>query len=318
MMLGFWLTLIISASVRGVIFLIVSLVLLLIKSRKERLNQKKNKVRKTLGIIFLVLGIGLQLPLGLTWLLGAFSAQKREVVEKAKWESIENKVLVDKNWPKGFIYNGDELITVPIFSNSDNYSIVSQGNGNLTQIGSLVFSEDYYTNNFYQLVNNSGFDLYYVWKESFANGEHYSRTFVKKEDFDAVLDYYNQAAGYTVSVLWKSAPERSSYPNNWTYLAQPMDDNLVWLLPLCHEVLDDVANKKISVVPLYNNMDYCDDYMNLNITSKDSVFTIGISFYTQGEDLYLYLNDYKVEDEIVDQYREQILELIAQVKEEML
>ena len=59
LMLGFWLTLIISASALGVIFLIVSLVLLLIKSRKERLNQKKNKVRKTLGIIFLVLGMKL-------------------------------------------------------------------------------------------------------------------------------------------------------------------------------------------------------------------------------------------------------------------
>lgn len=318
MMLGFWLTLIISASALGVIFLIVSLVLLLIKSRKERLNQKKNKIRKTIGIIFLVLGIGLQLPLGLTWLLGAFSAQKREVVERAKWESIENKVLVDKNWPKGFTYNGDELIPVPIFSNSDNYREILQGKGNLSQIGSLVFFEDYYTNNFYQLENNSGFDLYYVWKESFANGEHYSCTFVKKEDFDAVLDYYNQAVGYTASVLWKSAPEETSFSSSWTYLKQPMDDKLVWLIPLCHEVLDDVANKRTSGAPLYNNMDYCDDYMNLNIASKDAAFTIGICLYTQGENLFLYLNDYKVEDEIVDQYREQILELIAQVKAEML
>ena len=47
--------------------------------------------------------------------------------------------------------------------------------------------------NLYEINNNSGFPIYYVWVESFSNGEHFSTIFVDVNNYDQILDYYKKA-----------------------------------------------------------------------------------------------------------------------------
>ena len=314
--IGFWLVIIVVASILGAICFVISLILLLTKSKKEKLSQKKSKVKLVIGIILMVISFGCQVPLGITVLGSAFGSHKMKAEQKAVWDAIENKVFVDSTWVNGFDYNGEHLIPVGIFTNSENYYLPDHNRHNLNQVGALVFSEDDYYN-FYTIDNNSGYEIYYVWVSSFANGEYYSRTFVKEEDYDAVLNYYKQAEGYSASVLWGSAPEETSYANNWKSMDMYMDNRVDWLTALSHQVLDDVSDKKTVGVSSYRDIEGCDDYMEFRVKSKDGVFTLDMYVYTVGDAMTLYVDDYKVDDEITSQYKGQLLDMINAAKEEL-
>ena len=300
---------ILVASFIGFILFLVSMILFLKKKKVQ--SDGKIKSRKKIAIIILIISLIFQIPLTITVsaVVVASVVQKQE--EKEKIEAIENKVYAQKNeWKKGFDYNGRHLVPVNLFINSDNYH--SHGDSkNLEPVGALVFKKSYNYYNLYEIDNDSGYKIYYVWVESFAGGEYYSRTFVDEKDYDAVLDYY-ETADFSVSALWNFAPENSGLRNTWKELDLNIHDKRDELIKMSHEVLDDVSDKKQTNPFLnYNGISF-------KIKSNDKVFAIDLWIYMNGNELIVYLNDYKVEDETVEEYKEMLFDLLDDAKSELL
>lgn len=165
----------------------------------------------------------------------------------------------------------------------------------------------------YQIINNSGYDLYYVWVESFAGGEYYSRTFVEEKDYEAVLEYYENS-NLSVSVFWKSAPENTGLNYQWKKLDLQVEDKQDALIQLAHEVLDDVSDKKRTAN--INNDGY--DCIIFRMESEDGVFSVDLEIYTKEVKMMLWLNDYEVESEIVEKYKELLFSLMQDAQTELL
>lgn len=284
-----------------------------IKAQKEGKNKKK-----TGAIVTLVISIILFLPLVISIFVVSMNSKIQDIKEKQIIESIENKVIVKKDeWKNGFEYDGKNLVPVNIFMNSENY----ESNGpykNLNKIGALVIenTNSYYP--LYELDNDCGYKIYFVWVESFVGGEYYSRTFVDKNEYDSVLKYYN-TANLKVSALWKSAPKDTELRNLWESLKLNIDDNIDELIKLSHEVLDDLSRKKKKSVGnpsiLAENYDEC---MEFQIKSTDKVFTIYLVIYTKDNEMKLYLNEYEVEEKITQKYKDMLLTLIKDAQKELL
>lgn len=234
--------------------------------------------------------------------------------EKQTIESIENKVIVKKDeWKKGFEYDGKKLIPVNIFINSDNYKSGGAFK-NLNKVGALVVEKTNSYYSLYELDNESGYKIYYVWVESFKGGEYYSRTFVAEKDYDAVLNYYNTAY-LKVSALWKTAPKDTKLSNMWTDLDLNISDKKDELIELSNEVLGDVSNKYQTST---SSNEYYDNSMKFKIKSNDRVFTIELSIYTKNNDMKLYLNQYEVEEKIIEKYKDILFSLINDSQKELL
>ncbi len=220
--------------------------------------------------------------------------------------------MKEDEWKNGFEYNGKKLIPVNIFINSDNYKNIDSLK-NLNQIGALVINN---TNNYYSLYeidNDSGYKIYYVWVESFANGKYYSRTFVDENEYDLILKYDNNS-DLKIRTLWESAPQDTKLRNSWKILNLDINNNRDELMQLSHEVLDDTSNNKLGGTPLKNY----DDCMEFEIMSADKVFTIDLIIYTKDDEMKLNLNEYEVEENIVEKYKDMLLSLMNNSQKELL
>lgn len=294
----------------ALVLFIISMILFS-KNKKTQKEGKKN-TQKTGAIVTLVISIILFLPLIISIFVVSINSKNQDTKEKQIIESIENKVIVKKDeWKNGFEYDGKNLVPVNIFINSDNY----KNNGsfkNLNKIGALVIenTNSYYS--LYELDNDSGYKIYFVWVETFVGEEYYSRTFVDKNEYDSVLNYYN-TANLKVSALWKSAPEDTKLANLWESLNLNIDDNRDELIKLSHEVLDDVSGKKV-VSTSAENYDEC---MEFQIKSADKVFAIHLVIYTKDNEMKLYLNEYEVENKIAQSHKEMLLSLINDAQKEL-
>ncbi|MBO5138616.1 MAG: hypothetical protein J6B89_03140 [Bacilli bacterium] len=311
LIVNLWLFIVLVSSFIGFILLVVSIILYL-RNKKDQVN-KKLDVYKKIAIILLVISILFQIPLGISVFGVIVNSKVQNFKDKKELESIENKVSVQQDkWKQGFDYNGKHLIPVNIFMNNYNYHSYGKFK-NLDKIGALVIKDSYNYYSLYQINNNSGYKIYYVWVESFAGGEYYSRTFVDKNDYTSVLDYYS-TSNFSVSALWKSAPVNTTLRNNWKKLELNVNSERDKLISLSHAVLDNVSNKK-RTIHLYED-DY--DCILFKIRSDDGVFTIDLSIYTKDDEMILYLNEYKVENEIVNKYKQMLFSLINDSQVELL
>lgn len=291
----------------ALVFFIISMILF---SKTKKTQEIKKKMS---AIVTLVISIILFLPAIISIAVLSMTSIIQDTKEKQVIESIENKVIVKRDeWKNGFEYDGKNLVPIHIFMNSDNYK--SRGSfKNLNKIGALVIEHTNRYYSLYELDNDSGYKIYFVWVESFAGGEYYSRTFVDKNEYDAVLEYYN-TTNLKVSAMWKSAPEYTNLRNAWTSLDLNIDDKRDELIKLSHEVLDDVSEKKM-VSTSTENYDEC---MMFQIKSTDKVFTIDLVIYTKDDEMKLYLNGYEVEEKITLKYKDMLRSLTNDAQKELL
>ena len=299
--------LILGSTFIALVFFIISMVLFL----RNRIQRKKGdpSPKKVGAIVTLVLCIIFLLPLIVTVTASSIASVIYNQNEKAAIEAIENKVFVKKGeWKSGFEYHEKRLVPVNIFINSDYFRTDNE-------IGALVIENTNRYYSLYQLENDSGYDIYYVWVESFANGVYYTRAFVDAQDYDSVLQYYD-TADLEIGVLWKSAPQDTEFTNVWQYLDLSVDGYRDALLKLTHEVLDDVSSKR--QVNIHTYSDIYEDNIEFVIQSSDGVFTVQLTIYTKDDEIRLYLNGYQVEDQITEKYRDMLLHLINASEDELL
>lgn len=292
----------------ALVFFIISMILFSTTNKTQK--ERTKNIKKTGAIVTLVFSIILFLPAVISMFVLSMTSVIQYTKEKQVIESIENKVIVKRDeWKNGFEYDGKNLVPINIFMNSDNYDSFK----NLNEIGALVIK---HTNNYYSLYeldNDSGYKIYFVWVESFTGGEYYSRTFVDKNEYDSVLEYYN-TANLEVSALWKSAPEYTNLRNSWTGLELNIDDKRDELIKLSHEVLDDVSGKR----QVYTSAENYDEYMTFQIYSTDKVFTIDLVICTKDDEMELYLNGYEVEEKTTQKYKDMLRSLTNDAQKELL
>lgn len=306
----FWLGIVLLSTLGALVLLVISLVLFL--TRKKAKGGGKSRVKKGFAVALLVIGCLLLLPLGITTCGIVMAAGKSNIEKMQTVESIENKIYVQSDeWKDGFDYEGKELVPVNLFMNDDRYFSYGE-NQNLEKIGALV-TEDFTHYWFYQVENNSGYEIYYVNVESFAGGVYYARTFVDKEDYDAVLDYYGNAA-LVVRALWKSAPADTGLRNSWETVDLNPEDRREELFGLFHAVLDDVSDRR----RVNTTREGYDECTKLEILSEDGILKVDLCVYTRGKEVVLYLNEYEVESEIVEMYKEMLLSLTKDAQTDLL
>lgn len=294
---------ILLSTLAAIVLFIVSMVLFL--------KNRKKDVKKRSAIITLIISIVLFLPMIIAISSSSIYSYVQDKKEREFIASIENKVIVEEDeWKKGFKYKDINLVPVNLLMNSYNYR------NNLNEIGALVIDNTNIYYNLYELDNDSGYKIYYVWVHTFTGGGYYSRTFVDENDYDSVLEYYNNS-NLNISVLWRSAPQYTKLSNSFESLNLNTEDIRDDLLQLSHEVLDDISNKN-RVNTLSENYD---DSMEFIIDSDDSVFTVDLVIYTKGtkgKEIKLYLNEYEVEEKIVEKHRGLLLYLINESQSELL
>lgn len=308
-----WFGFVILSTVGALVLLIISLILFLVRGKAQNGRKAKAPVRKGIAITLLVLGCLFLLPLGISACVIAIGAGRGNMEKIQALEEIENKIYVEEDeWKNGFDYDGRELVPVNLFINDEQYRS-SGKNQNLQKIGALVMesSASYYT--FYQVENHSGYEIYYVKVASFAGGENYSRVFVDKNDYDAVLDYYGDEE-LSIRALWRTAPEDTGLSSLWESLDVKPDDRGGELFALFHAVLDDVSDRRC--VNTSQQGDY--ECMVLTFESDDGVLFVKLYIYTHEEEMIVYLNDYEVEREIVEEYKEMLFSLIEDAQAELL
>lgn len=289
-----WLGIILISTLIAFVLFIVSFILFLRKKKKQKI-----------AIVLAVLGFVFLLPLGITLTAGLIFSGKENAERRQYIDSIENKIYVrEDEWKEGFTYDGKELVPVNILMNDDRFE--------LAYLGALVIekSDRYYS--FYQVENDSGYEIYYVKVTTFVGGEYYSRTFVDKKDYDAVLDYYNNSE-LAVSALWTTMSD-AILNRTWKRLELHLDDRREELLTLSHEVLDDISDKKVCNT---SRRGY-DENLFLRLQSDDGVYRVELCIYASGGEMVLFLNEYEVESEIVEKYKDMLFALIQDVQTELL
>lgn len=301
----FFLMIVLGTTIAGVVLFIISIILFQ-KATNSQYNGKsepgRRKAAVTLGISLLLL-----LPLAVLILGSVIGSRVEDARKRETFEAIEVKVPVQEGeWKKGFEYDGKTLVPVNFLMNPGK---------DLEYIGALVTEDSYDYHSFHQLINESGYPLYYVHVSSFVGGEYYSRTFVDKNDYDAVMDYYC-SSDLSISAFWETAPENSGFSlrHKWKTLDININNRQDEFISLFHEVLDDVSDKRQKNT--YMGEEY--DCILYNIRSDDRVFSVDLCVNTKGDELFLYVNDFKVEDEIVEKYKEMLLSLISDTKAELL
>ena len=300
-------------SVISLIFFIISMVLFF-KSARSKDVQKKSS--KTAAIVTLIISVVLFLPVlgALVW--AEISFEKDEEEKIAYIDSIENKAVVNGDeWLNGFEYKGKNLVPVDILRNSKNFYTGGQVK-NLNEDGAVVENGTTSYHNIYEVDNDSGYKIYYVWHETLPNRESYTRTFVDKNEYDAVLDYYNNKASYTLGAYWESAPQDiKDKDKDGIY---NLDLNTICdkkeFMQLVHEALDGNNSTASDQDPIEGY----DNYMKLTVKSKDKVCEIDLVISTKGDEMNLYLNELKIEDEIVQKYKDFLLDLINDSQKEIL
>lgn len=306
-----WIGFVLLTALGALVLLVISLILFLVKKKAQKGG--KAYVRKSAAVVFLVLGCLLLLPLGIS-ACGIAVAAGRDNIEKMQTaKAIENKIYVQGDeWKNGFDYDEKELVPVNLFINDERYYL-SGRNKNAERIGALV-PDDFNTHyDFYRVENSSGYEIYYVKVPVFADKTYYSRTFVDKKDYAAVLDYYSNAQLF-LSALWKTAPADSDVSKLWNSFDLNRDDRREELFSLFHAILDDISGRERAGV--LQDGDY--DCILLQICSEDGILTVELRLYTKEEEMILYLNDYEVECEIVDEYKEMLFSLMGEVQTELL
>lgn len=312
LLINFLAFIVLGASFIGFILFITSIILFLKKKKPQQGGKHKNG--KIAATVILIISLVFQIPLVISIAAITIGAERQKVKEKEEFEAIEDKVYAQKEeWKSGFDYDGKSLVPVSILINSENYRS-SGKNKNLEIIGTLVMDGSY--NNYYsiyQITNDSGYDIYYVWVETFAGGVYYSRTFVNEADYDAVLEYYD-TSDLSLSACWKSAPDNTGLRNQWVKTDLNIDEKQDELMQLTHKVLDDVTDKKQTI----NTSEEGYDCILLRLESGDGVFRLDIEIYTKDKEMMVWLNGYKVESEITEKYKEMLSSLVNDAQTELL
>ena len=300
----FLLMFLLGCAVIALVLLVISMVLFAVSKRHAR--SAGYKVGAVVTLIFGILAAAPPVVMVILCLVGYVVDEGKKAKEIA---AIENKAVVSGDeWREGFEYNGDWLVPVPIFMNSDSYKHYGD-NQNLYEIGAVVqkYSNDYYS--LYELVSDSDYPIYYVWVEGFAGGEYYSRTFVKREEYDSVLDFYSTCP-LAVKAQWSTAPAGTELSNRWVQVKTDITEYRQALMQLADDVLSDVSGKyrvRESVPEGY-------DEIAFRIQSEDGVFRLDLTVGTGEDGRVLYLNEYRVSDEIVEKY-EKLLDALVETAE---
>ena len=297
----------------SLIFFIISMVLFF-KFAKSKDVQKK--ASKTAAIVTLIISLVLFFPVLVVGAWAVIYYEKDEAEKSSYIASIENKAIVKGDeWLNGFEYKGKNLVPVDIFRNAENYN--NQGVfKNLNEDGAVVEKGTTFYHIIYDVDNDSGYKIYYVWHESLINREAYTRTFVDKNEYDSILDYYNNKCDYKLSAYWESAPQDiKDKDKDGIY---NLDLNAICdkkeFIQLAHEVLDGNNSTASDQDPIEGY----DNYMSLTIKSEDKVCDIKLVISTKGDEMNLYLNKLKVEDEIVQEHKDLLLALINNSQKEIL
>lgn len=300
-----------ASSLTGIVLFILSIILR--KKEKDSQHNEKGGTGKRKAGIILAISLFLQIPLIVIISGVVISSAVRKAREIKSFEAIENKVIVrEDEWRKGFDYNGKTLVPVNFLMNSGKRHL--GGVFDIAEyIGALAIENTYDHYSFYQLNNESGYELFYVHVSSFAGGEYYSRTFVDENDYDAVMEYYC-TADLSASALWESAPENSKFKYSWEGLDLDINDKRNELMNLFHEVLDDISDKKRVNTSIQGDGYDCFSY---NIKSNDGVFSTDLRVYAREDELLLLVNEYKVESEIVEKYKGILFSLVSETTAEM-
>ena len=307
--LQFLLLLIIGTVFLSLVFFIVSIILFLLNKKAKKEGREP---KRFIPVITLIISIIFLFPLILAILTTSVSSHIINKKEAAFIESIENKVYVKQDeWENGFEYNDKYLVPVNIFINSDSYAVFDHTT-NLTYIGALVIENTTTCYYIYEIDNDSGYKIYYVRLAYFVNEEYSSRFFVAKNDYESVLNYYS-TSDLEISATWiPSSPD-----NETNYESQILDLDIAdirdELMELSHEVLDDVSDKEAE----YALIKVYDSNIDIWLQSKDRVFTIDLDIYTKQDEIQVYLNRYKVEDDIINKHKPMLLQLINDVQQEL-
>ncbi len=274
------------------------------------LRVQKKKCGDTVPALLAGIGVICLIPLGITVCGMAIIVRREALRNEEIMAAIENKIYVrEDEWRQGFAYGDKYLVPVNILMEADNI----HARADLHKIGALVIedSDVYYT--FYQIDNDSGIALYYVKVSCFAGGEYYSRTFVDQNEYDAILDFYDHSS-LSLTALWETAPKDTWLQNNWKKLELDLSSKRDELICLSHDVLDDVSDKKQTSNALRDGY----EGMSFMIGSEDKILFLELSVRTNGDEVILYLNKYRVEEEIVEKYKEMLLSLMGDAQAELL
>lgn len=307
-LVNLWLFISFIMLIAGVVVIIVGTILLV---RKYKVNSNR-KTGKIVAIILLILGGALLIPFLIT-LSGAGIGKYMSEQDKIEtWETLENKIIVSEDeWKNGFMYQDKKLVPIGIFTNSENYQ-TSGTYKNLNYLGVIAINDTYDYYNFYDIHNNSGYNIYYVWVESFAGGECYTRTFVEESEYDSVLKYY-ELLPMRVRVLWESAPEDLHLGTRWQRMEINSQDIQSELMELSHEVLDDVTDRRKTSTTTDNT----DEAMSIKFLSDDGVFSLKLDIFMREDEMILFVNEYPVETEITEKYQSVLLTFMDEIKEEL-
>lgn len=288
----------------ALVLLVISMVLFAVSKRHAR--SAGYKVGAVVTLIFGILAAAPPVVMGILCLVGSVVDEGKKAKEIA---AIENKAVVSGDeWREGFEYNGDQLVPVSIFMNSDSYKHYGD-NQNLYEIGAVVqkYSNDYYS--LYELVSDSDYPIYYVWVEGFAGGEYYSRTFVKREEYDSVLDFYSTCP-LAVKARWSTAPAGTELSNRWVQVKTDITEYRQALMQLADDVLSDVSGKYRVLESVPEGY----DEIAFRIQSEDGVFRLDLTVGTGEDGRILYMNEYRVSDETVEEY-EKLLDALVETAE---
>ena len=256
-------------TVVGLIFLILSFIM------KKKNNSKLKKIFSIIGLIF-------EIPLLLMILISNVHGYKYNKSKENEIKKMQNKIYVNENtWNKGFEFENKELVPISLLYNSANYSQYN----NLKQVGTIVYKHSVSYNHLYEVKNNSNHTIYYVWEESGDPKQKYTRTFVEKDYYDEIINYYKNT-DYIISILIK---------NIWQSVDYDDQNQIKRIIEIADNTLNNYDYKKESLDDIAGGETY-----NYNLYSTDKSLLIEMKIYKKNNKIFLYINDFRVDDEVVN------------------
>lgn len=173
----------------GALNILIAAIIFLVRFIKKKRNKRVGSISKVLAILLLSLGILAELPM----VAAEIHMFVEEIREKQEYENLENKVLIETNGLQDeFEYNGEKLVIVEELEN-DSWAGYDEEEASF--IANLVFNDSDETHEYEEMrktTNNSGYDIYVM----SSHGMYY----VRAEDKEKVIDYYNTKAEFIAEV----------------------------------------------------------------------------------------------------------------------
>lgn len=172
----------------GIVLLIVAIVMLITRAIRKSKGKNVSTVSLVFGIIFLIAGIMMSLPLGGLLAVGFAS----EASNSIKYDNLENSVMGDYDtWKDGFDFEDKHLVLIEDLKSSKDLEE--------TTVGHLKFDSNKEYKDINLVENTSGYEIYNI----------SGNIMVDEADLDAITDYYYNDASVTVSIQWISAPGKA-------------------------------------------------------------------------------------------------------------